>query len=65
MGCGVLMGGWIGGGQVSDGSRWVHGMRLGLCFLLLFLFFCGGGGFGVLLCYLWCDMVMGGMWVGR
>ena len=37
---------------------------VGLCFLLLFLFFCGGG-LGVLLCYFWCETVVGGMWVGR
>ena len=32
---------------------------IGLCFLLLFLFFCGGG-FGVLLWGFWCEMVVGG-----
>ena len=37
---------------------------VGLCFLLLFLFFYGVG-FGVLLCYFWCETVVGGMWVGR
>ena len=40
------------------------GLAVGLCFLLLFLFFCGDG-FGVLLWGFWCEMVVGGMWVGH
>ena len=28
MGCGVLMGGWVGDGWVSGGNGWVCGMRL-------------------------------------
>ena len=46
MGCGVLMGGGLAttvGGCVGCG--WV-------------VFFCGGG-FGVLLCYFWCETVVG------
>ena len=37
---------------------------VGLCFLLLFLFFCGGG-FDVLLRGFKCETLVGGMWVGR
>ena len=37
---------------------------VGLCFLLLFLFFYGGG-FDVLLRGFWCETLVGGMWVGR
>ena len=36
---------------------------VGLCFLLLFLFFCGGG-FGVLLWGFWCETVVGGALMG-
>ena len=38
MGCGVLMGGWVGGGWVSGGSGWVCGMRLGCVFCCCFCF---------------------------
>ena len=31
---------------------------VGLCFLLVFLFFCGGG-FGVLLWGFWCETLVG------
>ena len=60
MGCGLLMGGWV-----SGGSGWVFGMQLGCVFCCCFFFFFCGGGFGVLLCYFWCETVVGGMWVGR
>ena len=43
MGCGVLMGGWVGGGWVSGGSGWVCGMRLDcvFCFfVVVVLVFC-------------------------
>ena len=58
---GLWMGsdGWVRGGWVGGSSRWVSGMRLlGLCFLFLFLFICGGG-FGVLLWWFWCETVVG------
>ena len=35
-----------------------------IMFFVFFLFFCGGG-FGVLLCYFWCETMVGGMWVGH
>ena len=39
--------------------RWWGGMwLLGLCFLFLFLFICGGG-FGVLLWWFWSETVVG------
>ena len=49
MGCGVLMGGWVGGGWVSSGSGWACGMRLDcdfccFCFsMVVVLVFCCGG----------------------
>ena len=47
MGCGVLMGGWVGGGWVSNGNGWVCGMRLDcvfccFCFsvIVVLVFYC-------------------------
>ena len=47
MGYGVLMGGWVGGGWVSNGSGWVCGMRLdcGFCWfcfsvMVVLVFYC-------------------------
>ena len=49
MGCGVLMGGWIGSGWVSGSSRWVCGMRLGCVFFLLYIV----GFFNVILIFVY------------
>ena len=38
VGCRVLMGGWVGGGWVSDGNGWVCGMQLGCVFCCCFCF---------------------------
>ena len=50
MGCGVLMGGWVNGGWVSNGSGRLCVMRLGCVFCCCFCFsvvvvlvFCYGG----------------------
>ena len=56
---------WVGWQWMGQRRQWVGVWDAnGLCFLLLCLFFCSGG-FGVLLCYFWCETMVGGMWVGR
>ena len=54
MGCGVLMGGWVGSGWVSEGSGWVCGMRLDRVFCC----FC----FSVVVVLVVCYVISGVRW---
>ena len=76
MGCGVLMGEWVGGEWVSGGNGWGvwDGMRLGCVFCFCFCFsvvvvlvYCCGGS-GVRRWWVGCGALMGansgvGLWV--
>ena len=55
MGCGVLMGGWVGDGWVSNGSGWVCGMRLGCVFCCCFYF-------SVVVILVFCCVIFGVRW---